>query len=425
MTLILRTFYDVFPEGFLWWAAENLIALGSDAPIALPPEQQIRERLRTSGLRPEALDIADASEVVQRRIASAAAVRSALGPGELVTDDRPVLEHRAARGGGPHGDADLMAVLVAIARSGLEEDRRAGPMLLWIESRHARAAGDESRADGREALAEEAGLALARRERIERRAARGQRALSEAQRLAARAQRALSERRFDAAQRDRALSEKQFDGAERDFHAALREDPVQHEARFGLAASAFERGDSTNAELQLRRLLAAHPGHAEAWNLLGAVRGRAGDLRSARSAFTRALQVDPFYPGALANAGLVAVAVGDQLVARRMLGRLRAISPLGISPEERDLADALRQAELRRKEAAGPRPSKSGRRLPGHADPVVDVAEGTEVHLACDGASDGSGSGVACYRIRREAGAGGPANRSATAKTCGSSAPIS
>ena len=48
-----------------------------------------------------------------------------------------------------------------------------------------------------------------------------------------------------------------------------------------------------------------------------------------------------YYPEALANAGLMAAARGDMEEARRMLERLRAISPLGPSPEEQALLEAL------------------------------------------------------------------------------------
>ena len=82
--------------------------------------------------------------------------------------------------------------------------------------------------------------------------------------------------------------------------------------------------------------------------------GRAGDRRNSRRSFARALQINPFFPEALANSGLLSAAARDRLSASRMLDRLRAISPLGASAEEHALADALRQAETPRKQPAVP-----------------------------------------------------------------------
>ncbi len=60
-----------------------------------------------------------------------------------------------------------------------------------------------------------------------------------------------------------------------------------------------------------------------------------------RQAFLRALEVDPYFPEALANAGLAAAGAGDYAATRGFLERLRAISPLGVTPEERALHGAL------------------------------------------------------------------------------------
>ena len=84
-----------------------------------------------------------------------------------------------------------------------------------------------------------------------------------------------------------------------------------------------------------------HPGFAEGWNLLGAARRESGDPGGAREAFARALETNPFFPEAIANIGLAAAHVGDYATAHEMLGRLRAISPSGPTPEEKALLDAL------------------------------------------------------------------------------------
>jgi Flp pilus assembly protein TadD len=125
------------------------------------------------------------------------------------------------------------------------------------------------------------------------------------------------------------------------FRAVLDEDPDQSQARFGLAAVAAQRGDWDAARSELTSLLAVDPRHAEGWNLLGVVEGRREDPAAAWAAFERALTADPFFPEALANAGLLALERGDREAARRLLGRLRDATGGAPTREERALADAL------------------------------------------------------------------------------------
>ena len=98
---------------------------------------------------------------------------------------------------------------------------------------------------------------------------------------------------------------------------------------------------SEQAVARLEEIVATHPDDAEAWNLLGALLDARGDTEGARRAFERALDADPWFPEALANTGLLALEAGQPERARAALDRLRAASPLGTSPEERALADAL------------------------------------------------------------------------------------
>ena len=80
---------------------------------------------------------------------------------------------------------------------------------------------------------------------------------------------------------------------------------------------------------------------AGAWNELAGVRARLGDSAGAQDAVVRALDANPFYPEALANAGLLAAREGDRATAAAMQSRLRALAPRGTSPEERRLSEAL------------------------------------------------------------------------------------
>jgi spermidine synthase len=308
---ILRTFFAVFPEGGVWWAAENVLLVGSGSPLPRPDASRIGERLARAGLRAEDLGLSDPGELAARWVASAAVVRGVLGTGELLSDDRPTLELRA--GAARRGGSTPLDLVVELARAHGRRDPRAGPLLLWLESRRARAAGDPERAARLETLAEDAGLGLARRSRADRGAAEGRRALDGGR----------------------------LEEAARHFHAALDLAPDHAPARFGMAAVAVERRDWEAGRRELGQLLAVHPGHAEGWNLLGVIEGRRGEGRAAGAAFGRALEADPFFPEALANAGLLALERGDPATARDMLARLRAANASAPGREEQRLGAAL------------------------------------------------------------------------------------
>jgi spermidine synthase len=311
LAAILRSFFGVFPDGALWWGAGNLIALGSQAPVAAPEESVLRARLAATRLGPRSA-AADPAELRASRIASAAAVRAALGPGEILTDDRPVLEALGRREAA--GDGAVHRLLARIAGAATGEPGSSPAARFWLEALAARAAGDVSRAAELEAQAAAAGLA----------ALVGR---SQAQPLVQDGYRALADRRLDAA-------------AEA-FRTALRLDPDQRDARFGLAGVATLDGRRDQAIAELRALLDRFPDDAAAHNELSAALGRKGDARGARQAAERALQANPFHPEALANAGLLAAGAGDLGRAEQMLARLRAVTPLGPSPEEQALAREL------------------------------------------------------------------------------------
>jgi spermidine synthase len=315
LAVILRTILEVFPQGSVWWAADNLLVVGRAAE-ASDELATLRHRSRDPAVAAalRGLRMRDANAVVERRLASFAAAREVLGPGAILEDDRPVLELLASRRAADPGAA--LALVARLAEAGAREDPSIGPLLLWLESRAARARGDTERADRREALAEHAGLALARRGRILREVQAAQADLEAGRRAA----------------------------AEAGFRRILGQAPDDPDARFGLASAAYESGDLVTSEASLRRLVADRPSHSGAWNLLGTVRERLRDPEGARAAFAAALLADPYHPGALTHAGLNALAVGDVEDALAMLERLREISPLGPSAEERALRRAIAAA---------------------------------------------------------------------------------
>jgi len=313
LTLILRTFFEAFPHGGLWWGAGNLLLVGSDTAVRLPDAERIRTGLGMAGLTLERLGISDPSELAARRIATAQSVREVLGAGELLTDDRPLLEVRAIRGRTGGSTGNVYSPLVRIARGGVAKEPRGAAVLLWLESLEARAAGDQGRADRREALAEAAGFSPARRAAAVRRVLQGYRELDEGR----------------------------LDEAAAALRAALELDAEQRDARIALAGIAIQRGALEEGRRGLERLVEERPEDAAAQNELGAVLHRIGDRKGGRQAIEAALRANPYYPEALANAGLMAAESGDMDETRRMLERLRAISPLGSSPEEQALLEAL------------------------------------------------------------------------------------
>jgi len=298
LAAILRTFYAAFPHGAVFWGAENLIAIGSASPLREPPPDGLAGLPGADGPR-------------RRRLADAPSVRRVLGPEPLLRDDRPALEARAAGRRATGAGPVELAMLVRLARAGVEAGAGSEPLLRWLESRHAHAGGRIAEALRLESRAVAAGLALAQRARAARRAAEGRAAL-------------IAGRRGEA---------------RRAFRAARADVPDHRDALFALAVLAMEAGRSAEAESLLRLLLAAHPDDAQAWNELGAILHVRGEGEGAREALERALAADPFHPEALANAGLLAAGAGDRSRARILLDRLRELAP--DSREAEALARAL------------------------------------------------------------------------------------
>lgn len=82
-------------------------------------------------------------------------------------------------------------------------------------------------------------------------------------------------------------------GARASFDLARRKAPQDPRPAFGLARAAWLQRDFTTASRWLREALAIDPEQATYHTLLCQVRYRMGELRAARAACTRALQLDP------------------------------------------------------------------------------------------------------------------------------------
>jgi spermidine synthase len=314
--LILRTFFEAFPHGDLWWGAGNVVLMGSRSPIPQPETQEMEARLSAAGLNWKRLGMTDVHSLYGRRLASAETVRAALGSEPILRDDKPVLEYQAAQPRLKNHQTRLYALLVEVARNGMQENPQAGAALLWLEALEARSAGKTKRADSRESLAVAAGFNEAQRVR--------------ANRLVAGANYSLGAGKIEA--------------AERAYREALEVDPRNRNARFGLAGLEMSRSAIDRAIQELRNLLEQYPEDPQALNELASALYQRGDVDAARQRIDQALLENPYYPEALANAGLMALQSGDTARSTAMLARMRALSPLGASKPEEALAAALSEA---------------------------------------------------------------------------------
>ena len=309
VSLILRTFFEAFPHGSLWWGAGNIIAVGSLTPIEAFQAERADNRIRQAELSWPHLGWASAEDVPRHRIASADDVRHALGDGNRLEDDRPLLEFYAIRSANAERASNLYRVLVEIA----EQDVNDGAMLFWLESLVLRATEDLMGANARESLAADLGLDIAAQARVSRIVAKAHQDLQ-----AGRSEDALST-----------------------FNSALNEDPKQRYALFGRSGVRIKLGELESAISDLEEIVATWPNDVRAWNELAGIHAARGDLTRAQFAIKRALAANPYDMRGLANFGLIALEMGDRDLATAMLARLRAISPLGSSSQESFLTDSL------------------------------------------------------------------------------------
>ena len=321
LAAILRTFYQVFPDGALWWGAGNLIALGSQAPIATP--ERVGSARETGGEPARAG--ADRLPLIRPSFAPAGSrAPRRCGPGWA--------PGRSCRTIAPCSKRAQRAVrrTTTPAASGA----------CWSASRTRR------RASGGSAPAARAFLqALAARETDDLARAQALEAEAASHGLARAVARVQAQSWIE--QGYRALEEGRLDAAANAFRSALEVDPDQRDARYGLAGAAMLEGRRAEAIEELRALVERFPADAAAHNQLSGLLAYTGDREGARKAAQRALDANPFYPEALANAGLLAARAGDLDTARRMLERLRAVTPFGVSREEIALREALADAERR------------------------------------------------------------------------------
>jgi len=318
---ILRTFFDAFEHGYVFWGASNVILVGAHNAIDVPNDAMLAARLERGDFELAELRLEGpvGDSLRERTIARATDVRTVFGPEEILTDDRPELEADAVRGVQAN-DAEIFDALVALANLRRTDGRGAGhpALALWLEARAARAAGNLGRARSREALARDAGLGLA--------------ALDYAQRTA-------QEGRW-------ALERGDLEEAEKRFLEVQGIDPQSRAAAFGQAVVARERGDARSGADLIRSWLETQPADAGGWNQLASWLAEWNDITGAQGAVDRAREANPYFGSAIANAGLLAAARGDVATAAEALEELRKY---GTATQVLALEAALDQATPRAK----------------------------------------------------------------------------
>ncbi|MDP2318013.1 MAG: fused MFS/spermidine synthase [Acidobacteriota bacterium] len=91
--LIMRTFLAVFPDATLWYDGNFMI--GSRTPLTIAPDRF--ERLRSTAETRTALDAVGLTSFAALRswyTAGAAEMQALIGPGPVLTDDRPLVEYQ-------------------------------------------------------------------------------------------------------------------------------------------------------------------------------------------------------------------------------------------------------------------------------------------------------------------------------------------
>lgn len=115
--------------------------------------------------------------------------------------------------------------------------------------------------------------------------------------------------------------------AEKLLRRAADRRPADPTPRYNLGLALNRLGRPADAAATLEQVIAAHPGHADAWKALGDARRAQEDRGGAVAAWRRAIEVHPDHAGALLNLGALLLGEGEAEDAERCLRRLLALRP--------------------------------------------------------------------------------------------------
>jgi spermidine synthase len=115
----------------------------------------------------------------------------------------------------------------------------------------------------------------------------------------------------------------------------LRSDFPSRAASWYFAASeSFLRGDAAGALLFVRRAIELDANYADAYNLLGAVHGTAGDMNTSREAFRTSLRLDPRDAITYINLAQLEIAAGQRNVAAGLFAEALSLDPNSAAARE-------------------------------------------------------------------------------------------
>ena len=91
------------------------------------------------------------------------------------------------------------------------------------------------------------------------------------------------------------------------------------------AESAINREEYKKAIVELNKILAEKPNHADAWNLLGFSARKSGDFKTAKTAYTKALSINPKHTQAMEYMGEMYLSLNQPAKAEELLSRLEKL----------------------------------------------------------------------------------------------------
>ena len=91
------------------------------------------------------------------------------------------------------------------------------------------------------------------------------------------------------------------------------------------AERAINRKEYKKAIVELNKILAEKPNHADAWNLLGFSARKSGDFKTAKTAYTKALSINPKHTRAMEYMGEMYLSLNQPAKAEELLSRLEKL----------------------------------------------------------------------------------------------------
>ena len=91
------------------------------------------------------------------------------------------------------------------------------------------------------------------------------------------------------------------------------------------AKSAINRKEYKKAIVELNKIVAKKPNHADAWNLLGFSARKSGDFKTAETAYTKALAINPKHTQAMEYMGEMYLSLNQPSKAEELLSQLEKL----------------------------------------------------------------------------------------------------